>query len=665
MKPEHKVLFTPIKIGSLEIKNRFVLAPMGPAGLCSSDGTYNYRGVEFYVARAKGGTGLIMTGVTKVENEIEKFALPMMPCPTLNPGNFIRTSKLMTERVHAYDAKIFLQLSAGFGRVAMPSASSSAPIAPSAIPHRWLDDVICRPLTIEEIKTYIRKFADSAEITQRAGFDGIEVHAVHEGYLLDQFAIAMFNQRTDEYGGSLENRLRFACEIVQAIKQRCGKNYPVSLRFSIKSFIKDWRQGALPGEAFEEKGRDIEEGIEAAKILEKAGYDAFNGDVGTYDSWYWNHPPMYQAKGLYLPYNQILKKALKVPVITAGRMDNPDLAAKAIESRQTDMIGLARPLMADPDLPLKVFVGKSERVRPCLSCQEGCMGRLERFGQISCAVNPNCGREADYPLTPTATPRKVMVVGAGIAGLEASRVAKLRGHRVTLYEQSDRIGGVVNAGGVPDFKEDDLALLRWYERELRELKVEIKLNSTVTREIIEKENPDALIVATGSKPKRFKIGDAKNVYTAEEVLLKREEPGQKCIVIGAGLVGCETALWLKNAGKEVTLVELAPKILSLAGPLCDANVEMLVDLLKFKKIPIYTEASVSKPVSGGFAVSYQGKEITIQADSAILAVGYASDRNLYEEVRADGREVYLLGDARKVQNIMYAVWDAYEVARTL
>ena len=252
MNKQHEVLFSPIKIGKLEIKNRYVMEPIGPGGLCDADGTFNARGAEYYVERARGGAGLIMTGVTMVENEIEKCVLPSMPCPTLNPGNFIKTGKVMTERVHAYDARMFLQLSAGFGRVSVPGVVIGTPVGPSPIPHRWLPGVVCRELTHVEVKTYVRSFAESAEIAQRAGFDGIEVHAVHEGYLLDQFAIAMFNQRTDEYGGSLENRLRFAAEIVHAIKARCGQDYPVSLRYSIKSFIKDWLKGGLPGEEFRE-----------------------------------------------------------------------------------------------------------------------------------------------------------------------------------------------------------------------------------------------------------------------------------------------------------------------------------------------------------------------------------------------------------------------------
>ncbi len=663
MDSKHEVLFSPMKIGSLEIKNRYVMAPIGPGGLCDADGSFNYRGVEYYVERAKGGAGLIMTGVTMVENEIEQCALPSMPCPTLNPLNFIKTGKILTERIHAYDAKIFLQLSAGFGRVSIPSIVGSTAVAPSPIPHRWLPDVTCRELSIDEVKTYIRKFADSAEIAKKAGFDGIEIHAVHEGYLLDQFAISMFNQRTDEYGGSLENRLRFATDIVKAIKERCGANYPVSLRYSIKSFIKDWKSGGLPGEDFVEKGRDIPEGIEAAKLLEAAGYDAFNGDVGSYDSWYWSHPPMYQEKGLYLPFNKILKGILKVPVITAGRLDNPDLAADSIVSGKTDFVALARPLLADAALPNKVRAGKVDRIRPCLSCQEGCMGRLAKYAQVSCAVNPACGREADYALLPALEKKSVMIVGGGIAGMEAARVASLRGHIVTLYEKSDRLGGVVIPGGVPDFKEDDHALLKWYERELRELKVPLVFNTEVTEEMVLKASPDVLIVATGSKPKRLKIGDAANVYTAEDVLNGIKPAGESTIIIGAGLVGCETALWLYDQGKKVTIVELADRILALAGPLCHANHDMLADLLEFKKIEVMTSSCVTAPAEGGFMVKRGGEQVFVAADSAILAIGYVSERSLYEKVRNKVPEVYTFGDSREVSNIMYAIWDAYEVAR--
>ena len=665
MKEKYQNLFEPIKIGKLEIKNRFVMAPMGPGGLCDADGTYNERGVEYYVERAKGGTGLIMTGVTMVENDIEKCALPSMPCPTLNPLNFVKTGKLMTERIHAHGAKIFLQLSAGFGRVSIPSIVGKTAVAPSPIPHRWIDGVTCRELTIEEIKIYVRKFAESAAIAKKAGFDGVEIHAVHEGYLLDQFAISFFNNRTDEYGGSLENRLRFAIEIVQAIKAECGQDFPVSLRYSIKSFIKDWRQGGLPGEEFEEKGRDIEEGIEAAKILEAAGYDAFNGDVGSYDSWYWAHPPMYQEKGLYLPYNEILKKILKVPVITAGRMEDPELASDAVSQGRTDMIALGRPLLADSEIPNKILADEYDKVRPCLSCQEGCMGRLASYATISCAVNPACGRENEYGLKPAEVKKSVVIVGGGVAGLESARVCALRGHKVTLFEKTDRLGGNIVPGGVPDFKDDDRALAKWYTNELKDLNVEVHYNTTVTKEMLKELKVDEVILATGSTPRTLNIDDSKKVFTAEDVLLGKESAGESTIIIGAGLVGCETALWLVDQGKKVTLVELQDDILKVGGPLCHANEDMLKDLVNFKDIDLRLNTSVAGATENGFILKSGDKEEVIEADSAIVCIGYVSEKSLYNDIRFEMPKVHLIGDASQVQNIMYAIWNAYEVARNI
>ena len=665
MKEKYKVLYEPMKIGKLEIKNRFVMAPMGPAGFVNDDGSFNERGIEYYVERAKGGTGLIMTGVTMVENEIEKCALPSMPCPTLNPYHFISTGKILTERIHAYGSKIFLQLSAGFGRVSIPAIVGNTAVAPSPIPHRWLPNVICRELTIEEIKTYVRKFAESAAIAKKAGFDGVEIHAVHEGYLLDQFAISFFNQRTDEYGGNLRNRLRFAIEIVQAIKAECGEDFPVSLRYSIKSFIKDWKVGGLPGEEFEEKGRDIEEGIEAALILEEAGYDAFNGDVGSYDSWYWAHPPMYQEKGLYLPYNKILKNILKVPVITAGRMDDPDRASDAIINGQTDMVALGRPLLADADIPNKIQADQVEKIRPCLSCQDGCMGRLQDFASVSCAVNPAAGREKDYAIERATDRKTVFIIGGGVAGCEAARVSALRGHHVILHEKKERIGGNIIPGGTPDFKEDDHLLAKWYEQALVDLKVDLHLNSEVTKEMVLGANADVVIVATGSTPKVFPIGNSDKVYTAEEVLLGQKDAGESTVIIGGGLVGSEAALWLADQGKKVTLVEMQSDILKVGGPLCHANTDMLKALVPFKGIDLRLNTVVSGATEDGFILKSGDKEEVVTANSVILAVGYNSQKDLYEEIRYEVPSVHLLGDAKQVQNIMYAIWDAYEVAKNI
>lgn len=437
--------------------------------------------------------------------------------------------------------------------------------------------------------------------------------------------------------GSLEikNRLRFACEIVQEIKKRCGKDYPVSLRYSIKSFIKDWCKGGLPGEEFEEKGRDIQEGIEAAKILVDAGYDALNADVGSYDSWYWSHPPMYQKKGLYLPYNEILKNAVDVQIITAGRME-------------------------DPEIPNKILAGDYKNVRPCLSCQEGCMGRLQNFANITCAVNPACCREKELELRKSDEKKKVLVVGC-----EAARVAAIRGHEVEVFEKSDRLGGNLVAAGAPSFKGDDIALVEWYKLQLNKLGVRVKYNTTVTEEIIKETDADAIILATGSTPKRLTIEGTENLYTAEEVLLKKKAPGNSTIVIGGGLVGCETALWLKEMGKDVTIVEMMDDILQVGGPLCHANHDMLKDLVAFNNINVKCGSKIIKATEGGFIIGDKESQEVVKADSAIVAIGYNSENSLYDKIKFLHNNVRIIGDANKVQNIMYAIWDAYEVARNI
>ncbi|MDT8718010.1 FAD-dependent oxidoreductase [Clostridium sp. 19966] len=665
MSQKYKKLFEPVKIGSLEISNRFAMAPMGPLGLSDAEGGFNQRGVEYYTARAKGGTGLIITGVTFVDNEVEEHGMPSVPCSTHNPLHFVRTAKEMTERIHAYDSKVFLQLSAGFGRVTIPTnLGEFPPVAPSPIQHRWLDKT-CRELTIEEIKSIVKKFGDGAFNAKRAGFDGVQIHAVHEGYLLDQFAISFFNHRTDEYGGDLENRLRFAREIVEEIKKRCGEDFPVTLRYSPKSFIKDWREGALPGEEFEEKGRDLEEGVAAAKLLVQYGYDALDVDVGSYDSWWWSHPPMYQAKGLYIPYAKIVKEAVNVPVICAGRMDNPDLALKAVEDGACDMVSLGRPLLADPDYVNKLRASKIASIRPCLSCQEGCMGRIQEYSALNCAVNPAACREKEAALSPAFKSKKVLIVGGGVAGCEAARVLALRGHKPVIYEKSARLGGNLLPGGAPDFKEDDLALVAWYEYTLKELQVEINLSSEINEQIIKDSKADSVIIATGSKPKIFNLGDKNKVFTAEEVLLNKVDAGDKVVVVGGGLVGCELALDLAHKGKKVTIVELQNKLLALNGPLCHANSEMLERLIPFNGIEVLTSSKVISTTEKGVLVDVNGTSRELEATSVILAVGYSSEKALYKNIKYEVEDLHLIGDARKVSNIMYAIWDAYEVAANI
>ncbi|URZ03148.1 oxidoreductase [Clostridium felsineum] len=659
---KYKRLFEPVKIGKCEIKNRFALAPMGPLGLSDNEGGFNQRGIDYYTERAKGGTGLIITGVTFVDNEVEEHGMPNVPCPTHNPVQFVRTGREMTERIHAYNSKVFLQMSGGFGRVTIPTnLGEFPPVAPSPIKHRWLDKT-CRELTVDEIKAIVKKFGDGAYNAKRAGFDGVQIHAVHEGYLIDQFAISLFNHRTDEYGGSLENRLRFAKEIVEEIKNRCGEDFPVTLRYSPKSFIKDLRDGALPGEEFKEKGRDLDEGVEAAKLLVAYGYDALDTDVGSYDSWWWSHPPMYQEKGLYRPYAKLMKETVDVPVICAGRMDDPDMALEAIENGTCDMISLGRPLLADPDYVNKLRSNKCKSIRPCISCQEGCMGRVQHYSMLNCAVNPQACKERANALNPIVKKKKVLVVGGGVAGCEAARVLALRGHEAVIFEKSNRLGGNLIPGGAPSFKEDDIALADWYAHTLEELNVKVTLNHKVTKDEILNSNYDSVIIATGSTPKVFPLGDDKKVFTAAEVLLGKKDAGNATVVVGGGLVGCELALDLAKKGKKVTIVEALNKILALNGPLCSANSEMLEKLIPFNGIEVKANSKVKEYKNGLLKMETVNGIEELPCDSVILSVGYKEENSLYKELEFEIPEIYLLGDARKVSNIMYGIWDAFEVA---
>lgn len=659
---KYSKLFSPIKIGSITIKNRFAMAPMGPLGLADANGGWNQRGIDYYVERAKGGTGLIITGVTFFDQVVEKQDPSTVPNPLYKPVNFVKTSREMTERIHAYGSKIFLQLSGGFGRVTIPTnVGDIPPIAPSAIPHRWLDKT-CRAITVDEIHAIVKQFGEAAFHAKRAGFDGVQIHAVHEGYLIDQFAISMFNQRTDEYGGSLENRLRFAKEIVEEIKKTCGEDFPVTLRFSVKSMIKDWRVGALPGEEFEEKGRDTEEGLKAAQLLESYGYDALDTDVGTYDAWWWNHPPMYQKKGLYREYCKMVKEVVDIPVFCAGRMDNPDMALEAIENGECDVIDLGRPLLADPDYCNKLRCGNLTQIRPCISCHEGCMGRVASYSLLNCAVNPQAARERVNAYEPILKKKRVLIVGGGVAGCEAARVLAIRGHEAVVYEKGSRLGGNLIPGGAPDFKEDDIALANWYTNELNRLGAHVHLNTVLNEEEIKSMDYDTVILATGSKPKVFSLGDDAHTYTAEQVLLKQKDAGKKTVVVGGGLVGCETALWLAQNGIHVTIVEALDKVMAVNGPLCAANKEMLEALLPFNGVEIITGAKVTEFANGEVKLDTKNGSKTIMSDSVILSVGYKEENTLYNNLQFDIPDLYLLGDAKKVSNIMYAIWDAFEVA---
>lgn len=666
MKESRAELFTPFSIGKVTFKNRYYMAPMGTTTHNDEDGAYMPEAIESYVRRAAGGVGLIITGANWVDNTIEVHSAGSFPCPTICPGEYIKAARELTDRIHPFGTKVFVQLTAGLGRSAMPGMIHNRTfVAPSPVTNRWNPKINCRELKTEEVEKIVEQFGVSAVIAKKCGYDGVEVHAVHEGYLLDCFSMALFNQRTDKYGGDLRGRLTFAIEIVQKIKKYCGPDFPVILRFSLKSFIKGIRQGAVPGEEFKELGRDIDEGLEAAKILVEAGYEGFDVDAGTYDSWYWSHPPMYFNKGVYLPFAEQLRKVVDVPILVAGRMDDPELAAKAIREGTCDMIGLARPLLADAEYVNKVRNDKDTCIRPCLCCHEGCFGRAFDGAVGSCAVNPECSRETLVGISPTAEKKTVVVVGGGPAGMEAARVSALRGHKVTLFEASDALGGALRYAGVPSFKKADVQLVSWYRTQLELLGVDVRLNTPATKQLIDELKPDTVFVATGSTARKLTCpgGDGPNVTDAVSVLSGASPVGEHVAIVGAGLVACELALHLVQSGKQVSVI--ARSVILRSSKLPAMNEFMLRDLLNFNKVQILEHASPVSVSADGITVSTENGEVLVPADTVVAAIGYNSSNSLFDEIRLDYENVIALGDCRQVRNIHGAIWDGYEAARML
>ena len=542
-------------------------------------------------------------------------------------------------------------------------------VAPSdGMPNVWAPELKHRALTIEEIKETIQAYARTAALCKEAGIDGVEIHAVHEGYLLDQFSMANMNHRTDEYGGSLENRLRFATDIIRAIKALCGKDYPVSVRYSVASKIRGFNQAALPGEAYTEFGRSMEESPAAARILQEAGADMLNADNGSYDSWFWAHPPMYMPMACNLPEVSYLKQFVDIPVICAGRMNDPDIAADAVRSGKVDGVGIARQLLCDPDWCDKVRDGELEDIRPCIACHNGCFP-VTRYKGLSCgmvghmgrcALNPVTFREKELELKRAERKKKVAVVGGGIGGMEAARLLALRGHTVTLYEKGGELGGVFRAAAAPEFKEQDKKLIAWYIRQLKKLPVELRLNTTVTAEDLKAMDAEEIIVATGSKPRKLPIPgfDGPNAVEAVDYLLGNKPVGEKVVIIGGGLTGCEIAYDLALNGKKPVIVEMQDDILKIMG-LSAANSNMLREIIRYYEIPVHVSTALREIREGEvLAKDENGEVLHIPADSVILSVGYVPDGDLGD---GDPR-VHVLGDAHKVGNLMSVIWEAYDIA---
>ena len=686
MDAKYEALFTPWKVGNVEIKNRIVLCPMGGTSLFGwmelTGCHFDKEAANFFLERAKNNVGLIIPGIAPLRDTIWGRWLWQ------NPKMFDELKVFMDE-IHKTGAKLFIQLTAGMGRswaipdnfakihknevlraLVSPVINTSHELAsPSELPARWDPSITTPALTVEQIHEIIDAFAKTAKLCKDAGVDGVEIHAVHEGYLLDQFTMEWTNKRTDEYGGSFENRYRLPVEIVQAIKNTCGEDFPVSLRYSVESKVKDFCVGAVPGEEYVEVGRNMAESEKAAKYLQDAGYDMLNADNGTYDSWYWSHPPMYMPQNCNLEDVAHIKQFVDIPVVCAGRME-PDVGARAVSEGRIDAVGIARQFLADGQWITKLIDDRLEDIRPCICCHNGCFNfssykghandqeLSDTMGLARCAINPETMQSRKYRLTPAKKVKKIAVIGGGIGGMESALVLAKRGHKVTLYEKSDELGGVFIAAAAPSFKEKDRDLITWYKRELTKHPIEVKLNTEVTD--IAALGADEVIIATGSVANRIPVPGIDNGIQAIDFLRGRREVGENVVVIGGGLTGCEIAYELYLRGKKPTIVEMKDDLIAMKG-VCLANASYLRDFFNANKVPVHLETRLCEVKDDGVIVADKnGMNFKIAADSVILSTGYKSN-----PIAEKAKNVHIIGDANKVGNLRTVIWQAWDVCMKL
>ena len=645
MAPELRRLFEPTRIGKMEIKNRIVMPPMG-TNMGTPHGHVTEEIVCYYRERARGGVGLIIVETTCVDAPVGKTTAYQL---AIDHDQFIPGLSRLAETIHQHGARAVLQLQHG-GRGTKSSITGFQPVAPSPIPMPYGTQVgyegdMPRELAVIEIKELVRKFATAAQRAKKAGFDGVEIHSTGY-YLVAQFLSSTANVRRDEYGGSLANRARFLTEIVQAVRSAVGHDYPLLCKISAMELG--------PG-----AGITLEEAQQVARIAEGAGVDALEIAAMLWGIIPRLPPSTAEAPGGLLPFMDGLKKAVRIPLIAAGRI-TPELGEKALEAGQADLIAMGKALIADPELPLKAASGRLDEIRPCIGCLRCIDNQTVKGKGIMCSVNGAVGRECTYEVKPPDKAKKVVVIGGGPAGMEAARVAALRGHQVTLYDRQDELGGQLLEAIVPPHKDNMKPFLDYLRRQMAKRGIDVRLGVEVDQRLTAEEKPDVAVLATGvvtSVPQIKGIGGV-GTLTAKEVL-RGAKVGDAVVVVGGGLVGCETAEYLATQQKNVTIVEMLDEV---AGVMPLALRKMLLARMASMKVTVLTGVQCREFSKGSVRVTTkEGDDKAIAFDTIVIAAGGKPDLTLMQGLRRAVPAVYCAGDCVEPRGIAEAMDDGYRI----
>jgi len=627
---------SPIKIGKVELKNRYIVPAMG-AHLAEPNGQVSQRTIDYYAARAKGGFGLIITEFTC----IDPVGMAMPGQLGIWDDSFIPGHKKLTEEVHKHGGIIFCQLHHA-GRLSYSMVTGKQPVAPSPVASPSNKE-IPRELTTEEVYQLIDKFADAAVRAKNSGYDGVELHGAHQ-YIIAQFMSPYSNKRIDEFGGHFQNRMRFPTEIIKRIKDKCGKDFPVSIRIS--------------AEESEHDSWGVRQARTAAKMLEEAGADAINVSIGgAYGTSYKTLAPQAIPPGFNAANSAFIKEMVNVPVIVTGRIVDPYIAEDIIASGSADLVALGRTSLADPEFPIKVKENRVDEIIPCVACLQRCAGaggRDEWDNGVSCTYNPFTGKEGILKFVPADKPKRIAIIGAGPAGLETAWVAAKRGHSVTVFDKADRPGGQIVFGARPPYKQELLRTVQAYMTLGKKYGVDYKFGIEATLETV--ADFDEIVIATGGVPIRpaFEGIDDAEVVQAIDILAGRVLAGDKVIIIGGGQVGVETGEMLANQNRQVTIVEMRDEIAKEEHP----DIRYLTQQrLNRYGVNIMTNTKVKALSKGTVTVERDGVEQTLHGfDTIILAVGSKSYNPLEEPLKKTGKKIHVIGDAAKTGNITDAVY---------